>query len=104
MKKRFALFLLGLGSLVAVSVNAANLSQDQQADPVNQTQQTTQVVPCYPDSVCGPEYCAPNNCWTDTVCTPAPCNPVPCAPAPCAPVQTPTPAPATTPATGPGCC
>lgn len=68
MKKRLALFLLGIGSLVAVSVNAGNLVPSSQ-DPA----------PCVPipcDTVCAPVPC-------DTVCTTVPCTPAPCNPGGC---------------------
>lgn len=74
--KKIALFLFGLGSLLAVSINAANISDTQQAQAYPQVEQCVpapcnQTVPCTP------------------VCTPAPCNPdSTCAPAPCyAPIQ-----------------
>ncbi|MCH5228516.1 MAG: hypothetical protein J1F12_00795 [Muribaculaceae bacterium] len=81
MKKRLALFLLGIGAMVAVGINAANYSPSYEQEQVAQEQ----TVPCNPDSVCGPDYCGPNNCYTDTVCNPVPCNPAPCNPAPCNP-------------------
>lgn len=73
MKKRLAIFLLGLGSLAAVSVSAYNnVPQAQECDPV------AQCVPAPCDSVpCNP---------CDTTCNPVPCNnPAPCNPAPCNP-------------------
>lgn len=68
MKKRISIFLLGLCSLVAVSVYA-----DQQpvgdCQPIS-TEQYCQQVPC--DTVpCNP---------CDTTCNPAPCTPAPCNP------------------------
>ena len=74
--KRLAIFLLGLGSLTAVSVSAFNNdAQNEQCEPVAQ---------CYP-APCDSVPCNP----CDTTCTqlpcnnPAPCNPAPCTPAPC---------------------
>lgn len=88
MKKRFALFLLGIGSLVALSVNASNLSQSQQ--PVCDPNCTP--VPC--DTVCPAQVpCAapnqvpcnaPAQVPCDTVCPATPCNtPVPANPGCC---------------------
>lgn len=70
--KKVALFLFGICALMAVGVNAANLSDDNSGQqnvectvPCNQT-------PCAPDTICNPVPCA-----TDTVCAPAPCTPAP---------------------------
>ena len=70
MKKRLAIFVLGLGSLAAVSVSAYNNAPVyDSSEPVVQT--------VYCDSVpCNP---------CDTTCNPAPCNPAPCNPEPCTP-------------------
>ena len=109
MKKKIALFLLGVGSLVAVSVNASNLNQTQ--DPVCNPVPcaVTQTVPC--DTVC------PNQvpCTTDVNCTTTstPCNVpynTPCttpAVVPCnnpAPCDTVCPAPSVTTPVANGCC
>lgn len=58
--KKLALFLFGLGSLLAVSVNAAGINNSQ--EPVPTTQEPCNPAPC------------------DTVCNPVPCNPAPCNP------------------------
>ena len=82
MKKRLAIFLLGLGSLAAVSVYAGNNYPVQ--DATTPTEQCTpapcDTVPCNPcDTVC-----TNLPCNTEVPCNPAPCNtPVPCTPAPC---------------------
>ena len=71
--KKLGLFLLGLGSLAAISVSASNYSSPQQ-EP--QYQEQTQPAPCYNDT------CTQLPCNVpDTVC--APCAPAPCTPAPC---------------------
>lgn len=69
MKKRLSLFLLGLVSLIAVSVNAGNYSPSAT---------TEDPVPCYPV----PCDTVTNVPCDTTVCAPAPCAPVPCNPAP----------------------
>lgn len=111
--KKIALFLFGICSLCAMSINAANLSSSDQQQGSNtyQTVTCTTQAPCYtttqatnqvPCNV--PENCAPAPCNTPVNCTNTPvnCNPAPCttttntcptdtvcAPAPCAaPVQT----------------
>lgn len=89
--KKLALSLLGLGSLLAVSVSAANYTPTQ-SEP--QYQEQCQPAPCYTDTCynlpcnapvnntaqsqepCTP--CNPAPCAPDTVCNPAPCAPAPC--------------------------
>lgn len=66
--KKLALFLFGLGSLIAVSTSS--FANTGSGEPQYQD-------PCTP--------CAPAPCPADTVCNPAPCNPAPCNPAPCNP-------------------
>lgn len=94
--KKLALSLLGIGSLLAVSVSAANYSP---AQPEPQYQEQCQpATNCYSDTCynlpCNvpvnqtaqtPVPCTPAPCAPDTVCNPAPCNPAPCNPAPCNP-------------------
>lgn len=75
MKKKFALFLLGIGSLMAVSMYAADNTPAQSDQPVCQTPYTE--LPCNNDTVCTPVPCNQVICNTDTVCNPAPCNPTP---------------------------
>lgn len=77
MKKRIGIFLLGISSLVAVSVYAGNNATVKEDGIRNElTYQTsndsTEWVPC--DTTCVP-----------VPCNPAPCNPAPCNPAPCSP-------------------
>lgn len=79
--KKLALFLFGLGTLMAVSINAANISSS--GDPVPQCQETTQATNCYSDTCvnvpCNQVVpCNTAPCTTDTVCNPAPCAPAPC--------------------------
>lgn len=78
--KKAALFLLGIGSLVAVSVYAQTTAQNTQEPvpvcepaPCATTDQPVNVVPC-----CGVE--TPVTCTPDTVCAPVPCDPAPCEP------------------------
>lgn len=82
--KKLALLLCGLGSLIAVSVNATNYASPQQ-EPQNQEQCIA--IPCNTDTVCNQlpctqpvsqQPCTPAPCNPDTVCNPAPCNPAPC--------------------------
>lgn len=73
MKKKIALFLLGISSMVAVSMYAADYTPSQ-------TQNEPYGVPCATvptDTVCNPAPCYPAPCNTDTVCNPAPCAPAP---------------------------
>lgn len=67
MKKLFAICLLAIGSLTALSVNAINNSPEPTQNNVAQTEEPAPCNPC------------------DTTCTPVPCNPAPCNPAPCNP-------------------
>lgn len=90
--KKLALFFLGLGSLLTVSVSAANLTSQQQ-EPTYQEQCETSYCtndtvscqlplaqePCNP-APCNPAPCNPAPCQPDTVCNPVPCNPAPCNP------------------------
>ena len=94
--KKIALFLFGLGSLVATGLYAQTASASTEDSgtatcceyvaPVAVNSDQEPVVPC------NPVPCAP-----DTVCNPAPCNPAPCNPAPC------NPAPAEPAPCNPGC-
>ena len=77
MKKKISVFLLGLCSLVAVSVYAGNYS------PVNNDQNVVIEQQYQNQDPSTPVPCDPAPC--DTTCTPAPCNPAPCNPAPCDP-------------------
>lgn len=79
MKKKLALFLLGLGSLATVSLNAANYASPQSEEP-SQYEQPCTPAPCYTDTVCNQVPCIPVTCTPDTVCNPAPCAPAPCSP------------------------
>lgn len=74
--KKIALFLFGFGSLVALSVNAANYSSSE-ATPQYQEQSA----PVCVNDTCTQLPCnTPVNCPVDTVCAPV-CNPAPvCAP------------------------
>lgn len=72
--KKLAILLLGLGSLAVVSVNANNLPQSEQTQPV---------------AVCQPY----------AYCQPAPCDSVPCVPADSTCYQLPCNAPANVPCT-----
>ena len=100
--KKTALFLFGLGSMIALSVSAANITPSQQQEPQYQ-EQCVPAVNCYTEPCaqlpCNvpvsaqttaqepntPVPCDPAPCAPDTVCAPAPCNPAPCYPAPCNP-------------------
>lgn len=75
MKKKLALLMLGLGSMVAFSMYASNDTSVQQ-DPCYVEQCAP--APCYTDSTCNQLPCT-----TDTVCNPVPCTPAHCNPAPC---------------------
>lgn len=83
--KKLALLFCGLGSMFALSLNAADVTS---AQPEPQYQEQCVPAPCAPDTVCNQLPCN----VPDTVCNPAPCvNPAPCdnpAPAESTPAQT----------------
>lgn len=75
MKKKIALFLLGISSMVAVSMYAADYTPSQTQNAPYGVPCAT--VPCNTDTVCNPAPCYPAPCNTDTICNPAPCAPAP---------------------------
>lgn len=102
--KKLAFFLLGLGCLFAVNINASNVKADDET--LTSAQQVKyQGLPCTYQTPCGPEVCPATPCYTDSVCTPTVNNTVPCAPVPCNPDTVCAPAPCNTPVpTGCGGC